>query len=171
MPTACSTALPAIATTTRPAKAWLMPSASIAGSSAATNHSETKAAATPAATSTATARRSGQMSSRGVRLGRQGAGALREHGAGQDREDEEQDQRADDRERLLVLARRQVQLVGERRQHHGGDREHEQRGDHPRGAGPEAQHAVAPAAGDEGEAEDEERVREDRADRARPAPR
>ena len=55
MPTACSTALPAIATMTRPAKAWLMPSASIAGSSASTNHSETSAAATPHPTSTPTA--------------------------------------------------------------------------------------------------------------------
>ena len=83
---------------------------------------------------------------------------------GQDREDEEEDERADHRERLLVLARRQVQAVGERRQHHGGDREHQERGDHPRRAALEAQDAVPPAAGDEGEAEDEERVAEDRAD-------
>ncbi len=63
-----------------------------------------------------------------------------------------------------MLARRQVQHVGERRQDHRGDREHEQARDHPRGLAAEAQHAVVPAAGEEGEAEDEERVREDRAD-------
>ena len=44
MPTTFSTALPAIATTTRPANASEMPSESIVGSSASTNQSETNAA-------------------------------------------------------------------------------------------------------------------------------
>ena len=53
-PTTFSTALPAIATTTRPANAWLMPSASVAGLSAETNQSLTNAAARPAPPSTTT---------------------------------------------------------------------------------------------------------------------
>jgi hypothetical protein len=47
IPTTFSTALPAIATMTRPAKAWLMPSIFIAGSRASTNQSDTRAAAIP----------------------------------------------------------------------------------------------------------------------------
>ena len=46
-PTACSTALPAIATITRPANAWEMPVDWIVGSSAWTNQSDTNPAATP----------------------------------------------------------------------------------------------------------------------------
>jgi hypothetical protein len=44
MPTTFSTALPAMATMTSPAKAWLMFKVSIAGSRAVTNQSETSAA-------------------------------------------------------------------------------------------------------------------------------
>src|SRR5690606_1396232 len=51
MPTTFSTALPAIATITSPANASEMRSACIAGSSACTNHSDTKAAATAEAAS------------------------------------------------------------------------------------------------------------------------
>src|ERR1700691_1768504 len=50
-PAVFSTALPAIATITRPAKAWEMWSTAIAGSSALTNQSETNAEPTPATTS------------------------------------------------------------------------------------------------------------------------
>ena len=53
IPTTFSTALPAIPTITMPVKALEIPSASTAGSSAPTNQSETNAAATPAALSTA----------------------------------------------------------------------------------------------------------------------
>src|ERR1019366_392902 len=49
-PTACSTALPAVATITSPANEREMPRVRIDGSSACTNQSETKAAATPART-------------------------------------------------------------------------------------------------------------------------
>src|SRR5665647_3289702 len=49
MPTTFSTALPAIATITRPANVGEMCTASMAGVSAATNHSDTNAALTPAA--------------------------------------------------------------------------------------------------------------------------
>src|SRR5690349_14266797 len=51
MPTKFSTALPAMATITRPAKTSLIPAACIAGSKAATNHSDTKAAPRPATAS------------------------------------------------------------------------------------------------------------------------
>src|SRR5919205_1137160 len=50
-PTTFSTALPAIATITSPANACEMPSDSIAGSSAATNQSDAKAAPAPATAS------------------------------------------------------------------------------------------------------------------------
>src|SRR5215203_6959751 len=50
-----STAFPAIPTMTSPVNAFEMPSASTAGSSASTNHSDTNAAPTPATTSTAIA--------------------------------------------------------------------------------------------------------------------
>ena len=46
-PTACSTALPAIATITRPANCAEIPSWSIVGRSASTNHSDTNAAPSP----------------------------------------------------------------------------------------------------------------------------
>src|SRR3954469_6926064 len=62
-PTTFSIALPAIATTTSPAKVWLMESESMAGCSAFTNQSETKAAAVPAAASRPTASPSGQRGS------------------------------------------------------------------------------------------------------------
>ena len=60
MPATFSTALPAIATTTMPAKACEMCSISIAGSSALTNHSDTSAAPSDATTSTVMASHSGQ---------------------------------------------------------------------------------------------------------------
>jgi len=59
-PTTFSTALPAIATMTSPAKSWLMCIACVAGVKAATNQSLVKAAATPAAPSTITVSRSDQ---------------------------------------------------------------------------------------------------------------
>src|SRR6185312_5846168 len=55
-------ALPAIATITRPANACEMCSASIAGSSASTNHSDTSAAPSDASVSTTAASQSGQAS-------------------------------------------------------------------------------------------------------------
>ena len=58
-PVAFSTALPAIATMTRPANASEMPSWSIVGRSACTNQSETNAAPTPAAASRPAATASG----------------------------------------------------------------------------------------------------------------
>ena len=164
MPTTCSTALPAIATMTRPAKAWLMPRASIAGSSAATNHSETSAAARPAPQRTTMAVVSGQASSRVCAS----AGMVRSPCVSiariEMRVDDQQHDGADHGQRLLVLAGGQVELVGEGREDERGDGEHQQRGDHPRRLAAEAQGAVPPAAGGEGEAEDEEGVREDRAD-------
>jgi hypothetical protein len=60
MPTTFSTALPAIATTTSPANASDIPSIAIAGRSAPTNQSETKAAATAATASTPRASHWGQ---------------------------------------------------------------------------------------------------------------
>ncbi len=60
MPTTCSTALLASATTTRPVKASERWSIAIAGVSALTNQSETKAAPTPATTSNVVASHSGQ---------------------------------------------------------------------------------------------------------------
>jgi hypothetical protein len=59
IPTTFSTAFPAMATMTRPAKAWEMPSDSMAGSSALTNQSEAKAAPAPDTASSATERVSG----------------------------------------------------------------------------------------------------------------
>src|SRR5258706_4878766 len=60
MPTTCSTALLASATTTKPVKASERCSVAIAGVSALTNQSETKAAPTPATTSNVAASHSGQ---------------------------------------------------------------------------------------------------------------
>src|SRR4051794_33861359 len=60
MPTTFSIALPAIATMTRPAKVWEMPSVVMAGSSACTNQSDTNAAATLETASRVTASHSGQ---------------------------------------------------------------------------------------------------------------
>ena len=60
MPTTFSTALPAMATTTSPAKASLMCSTPSAGVRAATNQSDTKAAPTLAAERTTTTAPSGQ---------------------------------------------------------------------------------------------------------------
>src|SRR5690348_492749 len=60
MPTTFSTALPAIATITRPANASEIFKACIAGSSACTNHSDTNAAATADAASRASASGNGQ---------------------------------------------------------------------------------------------------------------
>src|SRR2546421_3021367 len=60
MPTTFSTALPAIATITRPANTWLMPNALTAGASASTNQFDVTAAATPDRASSATASQSGQ---------------------------------------------------------------------------------------------------------------
>src|SRR5690349_20563618 len=54
-PTTFSIALPAIATTTNPAKVWLIDNESIAGCRALTNQSETNAAAAPAAARSPTA--------------------------------------------------------------------------------------------------------------------
>ena len=164
MPTACSTALPAMATMTRPAKTWLMPRTSIAGSSASTNHSETKAAPSPAPQRTTMAVVSGQASSRLWASAGMVRSPCGEHRADRDGVDDEEHDGADHGQRLLVLAGGQVELVGEGREDERGDGEHEERGDHPRRLAAEAQGAVAPAAGDEGEAEDEEGVREDRAD-------
>src|SRR5437660_465975 len=69
MPATFSTALPAIATTTIPANACDTCNASIAGSSAATNHSDTSAAPTDATTSTVTAIESGQPGSASTAAG------------------------------------------------------------------------------------------------------
>src|SRR5665647_930128 len=62
MPTTFSTALPAIATITRPANVGEMCTASMAGVSAATNHSDTNAALTPAAASSPMASARGHCS-------------------------------------------------------------------------------------------------------------
>ena len=67
-PTAFSTALPAIATITSPANAGEISSRWIAGASAATNQSDTNAAAAPAASSSA---RVGASASRGPSPGRE----------------------------------------------------------------------------------------------------
>ena len=144
-----------------------MPNSSIAGSSASTNHSETCAAATPHPTSTPTACPSVQPLPRSCSSSGGDRSGLAELRPRQHREDHEQRQRTDHRERLLVLAGRQVQRVGERRQHHRRDREHQQARDHPRRLPAETQHAVAPAARHEGEPEDQQRVRQDRADQRR----
>src|SRR5689334_20361577 len=59
-PTTFSTALPAMATITRPANASEIPSESIEGSSATTNQSETNAASTPETANIPTASQRGQ---------------------------------------------------------------------------------------------------------------
>src|SRR3954464_5022213 len=59
MPTTFSIALPAMATMTRPANAWEIPRASMAGSRATTNQSDTSAAARLAAPSRVRANHNG----------------------------------------------------------------------------------------------------------------
>src|SRR5579875_3423602 len=60
MPTACSTALEAMATTTRPVNTWDRPRALAAGRRASTNHSETGPEASVATPRTDNDRGSGQ---------------------------------------------------------------------------------------------------------------
>lgn len=89
---------------------------------------------------------------------------LGEHGPGLHPKDEQENDGANDRKRLLMCARWQMQHVGERGQHQGADGQQQQRGDHPRRLIFEFQDAALRPAGHEGEAQDEERVDEDRAD-------
>ena len=94
-----------MATTTRPANASLMPSASVAGSSADTNQSLTSAAATPAAASTATVADSGHRG--GSRAGFLPAG---EEAWQRQHEEHEQDAGANQAHRLRVSGGGRVEL-------------------------------------------------------------
>ena len=165
MPTECSTALPAMATMTRPVKPCERPSAVVAGLRAPVNQSETRAAATPEAPSRARVVQSGQAGSASSSLLLRGdplAVAQRRGDAG--REHRQQDDRADRRQDRLVLRRGRVQDGGERGQGQRGDREHEERRDHPRRLGPEGERPAAEAADQERQAQHQEAVGEDRAD-------
>src|SRR3954464_12767166 len=77
MPTTFSTALPAMATMTSPVNASESPSAAIVGVRTPTNHSETKAAPTPAAASVARGGQRGQGGGGGGGGGQERPGRVR----------------------------------------------------------------------------------------------
>ena len=160
-PTTFSTALPAIATTTSPANASLIPSASVAGLSAVTNQSLTNAAATPAPPSTATVVESGQRGGAPPRRPRRRGNRQRHE------EEHEQHPGADEAQRPLVRGRRRMERVRKRREREDRRREHAQRRDHPRAQRVESLRPVSDAADEKREAEHEHAVRDDRADERR----
>ena len=182
-PAVFSTALPAIATITRPAKAWEMLQLRRSPAPAPlTNQSETNADAVPATSSSASVTASDRRGpARRARLRRRrprrprsplgGLAGRRSDIRAQVRHDpgdvdDQQADRADDRDRLDVVAGRIVRAEREPEQH---DDEHghlQQRRRVARQALGEAHHAVGRAAraDHDHEAEHEQRVGEDRAD-------
>ena len=171
MPATFSTALPAMATTTRPTNASDQPSWAIAGRSAPTNHSDTNAAATAAVPSSPSDIHSGHCLCHrlGGILGRSGATlrvAAERRGQAGDEDDEEHD-RDDDAELAGVT---EVRRTSGRREGRDGERcdaQDEEDGGVPHRFGVEALPAVAQAADEEGQAQYQERVGQDRTDEGR----
>ena len=165
MPTTFSTALPAIATMTRPTNSSDRPSVAIAGRSASTNQSDTRAAPTPAASEHAEGepeRPDVELLDRALDRARPGTAADGERH--RRREHDEQDDRDEDADLLGVAGVGRAGHRGQGRHGERGDREHEEHGHRADGRGVEPLRPVAQAAEEEGQPEHEQGVGEDRAD-------
>ena len=168
IPTTFSTALPAIATMTSPTNSSDRPSVAIAGRSASTNQSETRAA--PSARGEQDAEREPQrpdieLLDRRLDRARSRAATDRERHRG--REHDEQDDRDEDADLLGVAGVRRTRHRRQGRHRERGDREHQQHRHRADRLSVEPLRAVAQAAEEEGEPEHEQRVGEDRADERR----
>src|SRR5581483_11538253 len=157
MPTTFSTALPAIATMTTPAKSWLMCIACVAGVRAATNQSLAKAAATPAPPSRPVVRASGQ---RALRPESSSSPPPRNVGSVTKKTTISTPAQT----KLSVRAGRRVEGVRQRRHREDRRRQHHQGRDHPGPRRAEALRAVPEPADEEGDPEHEHAVCDHRAD-------